>query len=223
MFDNALFIGFPYAAVSIAIAVTIYRFFFDPYSVSSQSSQFLENRTLFFGSVPWHYGVVIILLAHLTAFLLPGAWGAFTANQARLYVLEVLGMTLALMATIGLLLLVYRRLANARAQAVTTTLDWLLLAALLLQVSLGFWVAFYYRWGSDWFLHTAAPWLVSLLKFQPNITSVAALPFWVKFHFLNGFVITLLLPFTRLVHFLVYPISYLWRSHQIVIWNRARR
>jgi len=95
MFDNALFIGFPYAAVSIALVVTIYRFFFDPYSVSSQSSQFLENRTLFFGSVPWHYGVVIILLAHLTAFLLPGAWGAFTANQARLYALEVLGMTLA--------------------------------------------------------------------------------------------------------------------------------
>ena len=54
MFDNALFIGFPYATVAIAIAVTAYRFFFDPYSVSSQSSQFLENRKLFFGSVPWH-------------------------------------------------------------------------------------------------------------------------------------------------------------------------
>src|SRR3990170_3001893 len=98
MFDNALFIGFPYAAVTIAIVVTTYRFFFDPYSYSSQSSQFLENRLLFFGSVPWHYGVIIILLGHITASLFPRLWGLFTANQIRLYVLEITGLALALMA-----------------------------------------------------------------------------------------------------------------------------
>jgi nitrate reductase gamma subunit len=222
MFDNALFIGFPYAAIAIAIAVTIYRFFFDPYSVSSQSSQFLESRTLFFGSVPWHYGLITILLGHLTALLFPSVWGLLTANQTRLYILEIIGLALALMATVGLALLFYRRMANARARAVTSELDWILLFFLFLQVGLGFWVAYYYRWGSDWYLHTAVPWLVSLLKFQPDITYVTALPFWVKFHFLNGFVIALLLPFTRLVHLLVYPISYLWREHQVVIWNRSR-
>jgi nitrate reductase gamma subunit len=222
MFDNALFIGFPYMAIAIAIAVTIYRFFFDPYSVSSQSSQFLENRKLFFGSVPWHYGLITILLGHLTALLFPGLWGLFTANQTRLYVLEITGLALALMATVGLVLLFYRRMSNARAMAVTSELDWVLLFFLFLQVGLGFWVAYYYRWGSDWYLHTAVPGLVSLLKFQPDITYVTALPFWVKFHFLNGFVIALLLPFTRLVHLLVYPLSYLWREHQVVIWNKAR-
>lgn len=221
MFDNALFIGFPYVAVTIAIVVSAYRFWFDPYSYSSQSSQFLENRKLFFGSVPWHYGVVTILLAHITAFLFPGVWGLYTANQTRLYILEITGLAFALMATIGLVILFYRRLTDARANAVTSELDWILLFFLLLQVALGFWVAYYYRWGSDWFLHTAAPWLMSLLKFQPNISSVAALPFWVKFHFLNGFVIILLLPFTRLVHLLAYPLSYLWREHQVVIWNKA--
>ena len=222
MFDNALFIGFPYAALAISIAVTIYRFFFDPYSVSSQSSQFLENRKLFFGSVPWHYGLITILLGHLTALLFPGLWGLFTASQTRLYVLEITGLAFALMATVGLVLLFYRRMADARSQAVTSELDWILLVFLFLQVGLGFWVAYYYRWGSDWYLHTAVPWLVSLLKFQPDITYVTALPFWVKFHFLNGFTIALLLPFTRLVHLLVYPLSYLWREHQVVIWNKAR-
>ena len=222
MFDNALFIGFPYVAVIIATVVSIYRFFYDPYSYSSQSSQFLENRKLFFGSVPWHYGVITILLAHLTAFFFPSVWGLFTANQTRLYILEITGLAFALMATIGMVILFYRRLIDARANAVTSELDWVLLFFLLLQVSLGFWVSYYYRWGSDWFLHTAAPWLYSLLKFQPDITYVTALPFWVKFHFLNGFVIVLLLPFTRLVHLLAYPLSYLWREHQVVIWNRSR-
>ncbi|MBE7535995.1 MAG: respiratory nitrate reductase subunit gamma [Anaerolineales bacterium] len=222
MFDNFLFIGFPYTAVAIAIAVTIYRFWFDPYSVSSQSSQFLENRKLFFGSVPWHYGVITILLAHTLALLFPGVWGLFTANQTRLYIVEIIGLAFALMTTVGLVVLFYRRLSNARAHTVTSLWDWVLLVFLLLQVALGFWVAYYYRWGSDWFLHTAAPWLISLLKLQPNITYVTALPFWVKFHFVGGFIIILLLPFTRLVHLLVFPISYLWREHQVVIWNRSR-
>ncbi|MCC6499983.1 MAG: respiratory nitrate reductase subunit gamma [Anaerolineales bacterium] len=222
MFDNALFIGFPYAAVAIAIIVAVYRFWFDPYSVSSQSSQFLENRKLFFGSVPWHYGVIIILLGHITALMFPGVWGLFTANQTRLYVLEITGLALALMTTVGILILIYRRIADARTQTVTSPYDWILLFFLFLQVAFGFWAAYYYRWGSDWYLHTAVPWLVSLLKFQPDITYVTALPFWVRFHFLNGFVIILLLPFTRLMHVLVFPISYLWREHQVVIWHKAR-
>ncbi len=222
MFDTALLIGFPYAATAIAIAATTYRWVFDPYSYSSQSSQFLENRTLFFGSVPWHYGILTILLAHIVALSFPGTWGLFTADQNRLYVLEITGLSLALMTTAGLTILIVRRIFNVRARAVTTALDWILLVFLLLQVALGFWVAYYYRWGSDWFLHTAAPWLISLAKFRPDITSVSALPFWVKFHFINGFVIVLLLPFTRLVHLLAYPFSYFWRQHQIVIWNRAR-
>lgn len=222
MFDNALFIGFPYAAVAIAIIVAVYRFWFDPYSVSSQSSQFLENRKLFFGSVPWHYGVIIILLGHITALMFPGVWGLFTANQTRLYVLEITGLALALMTTVGILILIYRRIADARTQTVTSPYDWILLFFLFLQVAFGFWAAYYYRWGSDWYLHTAVPWLISLLKFQPDITYVTALPFWVRFHFLNGFVIILLLPFTRLMHVLVFPISYLWREHQVVIWNKAR-
>lgn len=222
MFYNALFIGFPYAAVALAIVVTVYRFLFDPYSVSSQSSQFLENRKLFFGSVPWHYGVIVILLGHLTALLFPGVWGLFTANQTRLYILEITGLAIALMTSLGLGMLLYRRMSNSRIQAVTSEADWILLVVLLLQVALGFWVAYYYRWGSDWYLHTAVPWLLSLLKFQPDITYVTALPFWVKFHFLNGFVVVLLLPFTRLIHLLTFPVSYLWREHQVVIWNKAR-
>jgi hypothetical protein len=79
--------AFPYATVAIAIAVTIYRFFFDPYSVSSQSSQFLENRKLFF-----RLGAVALRRDHHFAgayhrVVVPQVCGdLFTANQTRLYV-----------------------------------------------------------------------------------------------------------------------------------------
>jgi nitrate reductase gamma subunit len=223
MLDVILFVAFPYIAVILAVLGGIYRYFADRFSYSSLSSQFLENRTLFWGSVPWHYGVIIVLLAHLLALLFPGQWAALIGEPVRLYVLEVTGLALALMATLGLVLLIVRRLRNARAFAVTSALDWVLLAALLAQVALGFWVALFYRWGADWYLHTAVPWLVSLLTLSPQVQYVTVLPLVVKLHMLGGFVIIALFPFTRLVHLVTFPVTYLWRPYQVVIWNRRVR
>ena len=221
--DVLLFVAFPYLAVALAIFVGVMRYFNDRFSFSSQSSQFLENRTLFWGSVPWHYGVILILTAHLLAAVFPTQWGNLIADQTRLYVLEVTGLALALMAIVGLAVLILRRVTNARASTVTTALDWILLADLLLQVILGFWIALFYRWGSDWYLHTAVPWLWSLATFNPQIQYVTVLPQVVQLHFLNAFLIVALFPFTRLVHFVTFPITYWWRPYQVVIWNRQPR
>ncbi len=222
MLNTVLFVAFPYLAVILAIVVGVYRYYSDRFSYSSFSSQFLESRALFWGSIPWHYGIVIILGVHLIAFLFPGLWGALTADPTRLYVIEVIGLALALMAIVGISLLILRRSTNDRVRVVTSWADWALVVALLVQAILGFWVSFFYRWGSDWFLHTAAPWLRSLLLFQPKIEYVSALPAVVRWHHLWGFVIIAIFPFTRLVHVVTFPITYLWRPFQVVIWNRPR-
>jgi nitrate reductase gamma subunit len=222
MFDTVLFVVFPYVAVLLAVLVGIYRYVFDRFTYSSLSSQFLENRALFWGSNPWHYGVVIVLTAHLLALLFPGLWALLLGSQARLYVLEVSGMALALLAITGLVLLIVRRLTNARITAVTSVMDWVLLADLLVQVILGFWVALVYRWGSFWYLQTAVPWLVSLVKFSPQVQAVTILPLVIKLHFLNGFLLIALFPFSRLVHLVTFPVTYLWRPFQVVIWNRRQ-
>ena len=220
MWNSVLFVAFPYTALAIAIVVAIMRYRNDRFSYSSLSSQFLENRTLFWGSVPWHYGVVLVLVAHLLALLFPTLWGDLIADDLRLYVLEVTGLALALVSVIGLALLLWRRIRSPRVFAVTSVMDWILLVALLVQVALGFWVALAYRWGSDWYLHTAVPWLFSLATFDPQTQYVTALPLMVRLHMLFGFVIILLFPFTRLVHLVTFPITYLWRPIQVVIWNR---
>jgi len=220
MLDTVLFVAFPYVAVVLGVLVGVYRYFSDRFSFSSLSSQFLENRALFWGSVPWHYGVIIVLAAHVLALLFPLLWGDLIADPNRLYALEVTGLALALMAALGMALLIVRRVVNPRIVAVTSVMDWVLLATLLAQVVLGFWVALFYRWGSDWYLHTAVPWLNSLLSFNPQTQYVAALPWVVKLHLLGGFLIILLFPFTRLVHLVTFPITYLWRPIQVVIWNR---
>jgi nitrate reductase gamma subunit len=69
-------------------------------------------------------------------------------------------------------------------------------------------------------VYTVVPWLHSLVKLNPKVEYVVALPTVVKVHALLGFGLIALFPFTRLVHVVAYPVSYLWRSYQLVFWNR---
>ena len=223
MTDMILFGVFPYVAVALMVGVGIYRYFIDRYSWSSQSSQFLESRVLFWGSVPWHYAILVILLAHFLAFLVPSGWAVVVGSPLRLYLLEVTGLALGISTLIAVALLIFRRIGNARVSAVTTVIDWLVLVTLLLQVATGVYIAFTLRWGSVWYLHTATPWLWSLIKLDPQVHYLAALPAVVKLHAFNAFLIIALFPFSRLVHVVSVPLTYLSRPYQVVVWYRERR
>lgn len=62
MVDAFLLIGLPYIAIISAIAGTWWKWKRSPYTISSRSSQFFEDRWLIFGSMPWHIGIIVILL-----------------------------------------------------------------------------------------------------------------------------------------------------------------
>lgn len=222
MVDLVLFVGLPYVAIVLAVVVGVIRYRRARFTYSSLSSQFLEGRMLFWGSVPWHYAILVVLLAHAAALVCPSGWAALIASPLRLWALEVTGLALALSALVGLCVLIARRVANVRVRTVTSPADWTLLVILLAQVVLGLWIALVYRWGSDWYLHTAVPWLVSLATLTPTTQYVTALPWAVKLHMLGGFVLVGVFPFTRLVHLVAFPWSYLWRPYQVVIWNLRR-
>jgi NNP family nitrate/nitrite transporter-like MFS transporter len=191
-------------------------------TVGVRSSEFLEKKALFWGSVPWHYAILAILLAHLAAAVAPGAWGALVADPRRLVVVEIAGIALGIWATFSVALLLVRRAVSPRLRVVTTRVDWLVLALLLAQVATGTWIGLSLRWGSVWYLHTAAPWLGSLFSLAPRVELAAVLPGLVKFHAIGAFVLLALLPFSRLVHALSVPLGYLWRPFQVVVWNRDR-
>ncbi len=220
MLDKFLWVGFPYAALVLAIVVSILRFVWKPFSYSSLSSQFLENKQLFWGSGLWHWGIVWVLTGHLVAFLVPSQILAWNSAPFRLYLLEFTGLTAALLALVGIVALMVRRHTSSRVKVVTTAMDWVLLCLLLLQVTTGIDTALRYRWGSSWYASNAAPYLWSLLSLSPRPELIMPLPWLPKIHILSGFTVILLIPFTRLVHFLVVPIFYYWRKPQVVIWNR---
>lgn len=213
------FVAFPYLAVGLAVAVGIYRFVTARFTYSSLSSQFLESTALFWGSVPWHYAILLILGAHLVGWLFPQLWVDLLSGN-RTYAIEVLGVGLSLLAIFGLGALLARRLLSARVRAVSTPMDVALLVLLLAQVVLGAAIAILYRFGGLWYPATAGAWLWSLATLSPNVQAVSALPLLVKLHMVGGFVLVALFPFTRLVHLVSAPIGYLWRPYQVVVWYR---
>jgi len=220
--DVLLFAALPYVAIALFAAGTIERLVHHPSSLTSRSSQFLENRQHFWAMVPFHYGLLVVLAGHLAAFLMPGAILGWNASLTRLYALEATGLAFGLLAVLGLALAIVRRASVGAVRITTTVFDWIVLALLLGQLVSGVAVAVAYSWGSSWFAGVAAPYLWSLARVRPDIAAIAAMPLAVKGHVIGAWLLLGLFPFSRLVHVLNVPMPYLWRRPQVVRWYRPR-
>jgi nitrate reductase gamma subunit len=220
--DVLLFAALPYVALALFVAGTIERLVKHPESLTSRSSQFLENRRHFWAMVPFHYGILIVLLGHLVAFAAPGAILGWNALAFRLYALEGTGLAFGFLAVLGLTTAIVRRASIATVRVTTTPLDWIVLCALLVQIASGVAVAIAYSWGSSWFAAVASPYLWSLARLRPDVAAMAALPFVVKAHVIGAFLLVGIFPFSRLVHVVNVPTPYLWRRPQVVRWYRPR-
>lgn len=221
--DILLFTAFPYFALFICIVGSIYRYKFLSFKYSSLSSEFLEQRKLFWGTIPFHIGISLIFLGHLFIFIFPKETLAINSYPLRLLIIEAGAFILGLSALVGLTGLFIRRLTNKRINIVTSKMDIFIEALLLVQIFLGVWIAYDYRWGSSWFAAVLSPYLYSLLYFSPDISAVSQLPWVIKLHIIGAFLILLLIPFSRLVHFIVAPFSYIWRPYQKVVWYRSKK
>lgn len=220
MSDQLLFTILPYVAMIIATFVPLARYRSEKFKFTSLSSQFLEGKNLFWGSMPWHIGILGVMTGHFIAFLIPKQILAFNSVPLRLVILEVTGLALALLALVGLTLLIIRRLTNKRIMVVSSKSDFVVLAVLMIQVLTGIGIAVGYRWGSNWYAASMVPYLRSVfIMFKPNLEYVVSMPWLVKLHIVNAYIILMLIPFTRFVHFLVVPFPYLTRRWQIVRWN----
>jgi nitrate reductase gamma subunit len=216
--DTLLFAVLPYVALATFFLVTIQRYRTQRFTYSSLSSQFLENQDHFWGLVPFHYGILVVLAGHVVAFLVPREVLWWNSRPLRLYILEVTALVFGLLTLVGLSAALVRRLGSPKVRRVTSTSDWVLYLLLLVQVASGVHVAVTYPWGSSWFAASAAPYLWSLVKLNPDTSYVTNLPFMVRLHIVNASLLVGFFPFTRLVHVLVVPNPYLWRKPQVVRW-----
>lgn len=222
-FNVFLFAVLPYIALALFFVGTIarYRNRATRFAFSSLSSQFLENRQHFWGLVPFHYGIIVVILGHLVALLVPRQVLLWNSHPLRLYILEVSALAFGILTVIGLAAAIARRMRVTMLLRVTNGRDWVVLALLLTQAVSGVAVALAYPWGSSWFAATAAPYLWSVFALRPDIVVIGVMPWLVKLHIINAWLLVAFFPFSRLVHVLVTPLPYLWRRPQVVRWYRG--
>lgn len=216
--DTLLFVVLPYVALFTFFLLTIHRYRTHRFSYSSLSSQLLENQDHFWALVPFHYGILVVLGGHVVAFLIPRQILLWNSHPLRLYILELTALVFGLMTLIGFLAGIVRRLTFPKLRVVTSRMDWVLFSLLLVQFGSGVYIAVFHGWGSSWFAASAAPYLWSLVKLNPDSSYIVAMPLAFKLHLVNAWVLIGLVPFTRLVHILVVPNPYLWRKPQVVRW-----
>ena len=222
MVNAFLFVVLPYTALALLLFVTPYRYFSNRLRWSAYSTQFLEQKTLYWGSVPWHYGILPVLLAHLAGVFFPGSMKAILGTQRILFLLEGVGQGLALLALFGLLVLMFRRLSNPMLKRVTSPADLVLLVLLLFTVATGAYMGVFLRGGALWYLYTAVPYFHSLLLFNPQVEYVADLPMVFKLHAAGAFLIVAVSPFTKLVHLLFLPVAFIKDPPILYRWRTSR-
>jgi len=126
--DQILFVVLPYLAFSLFLLVSIRRYLRETFTFSSLSSQFLENQHHFWGLVPFHYGIIVVVTGHVVGFLIPREVLWWNSVPLRLYVLEFTAFIFALLTLVGLISIIVRRSTVPKMKMVTSAADWVRLA-----------------------------------------------------------------------------------------------
>ena len=214
-----LFVALPYAALTLAVVASIIRWRIAPFSISSLSSQLLESKKLFWGSIPFHWGIILILTGHLFVLFLPATVDWWNGVPVRLYAIEITGVALGLWTLFGLIMLTYRRFTTAKIRVVTKPMDYVVLAVLLVQIVSGLWIAIGLRFGAAWATGVVVPYIWSLVILQPEPGLVSPFPLVLQIHVVAFWAFLAIFPFTRLVHLVTFPGLYTTRPWQKVVAN----
>ncbi|MCC5968578.1 MAG: respiratory nitrate reductase subunit gamma [Pararhodobacter sp.] len=218
---NFIFGIFPYIAVTVMILGSVARYERDPFSWKSKSSQLLSKRQFVIGSVLFHVGVLIIFVGHAAGLLLPaGVFYAFGITSGAKQVMAVtVGGIAGVMALVGGLILLNRRLNDPRVRANSSFGDNAILILLVAQLVLGLGTiipTLSHLDGSEMLKFMA--WAQGIMFFRAGAAEHIADVSWIfKTHIFLGLLIFLVFPFTRLVHIVSVPVRFLWRpGYQIV-------
>lgn len=218
---NQFFFGiYPYIAITVFFVGSLLRYDRDQYTWKASSSQLLSKKDMRLGSNLFHIGIIALFFGHLMGLLTPH-WAyhfVMTAGQKQMMAMTAGGI-FGITCLIGMILLIRRRMLDARIKATSQPTDLPILLILFVQLVLGLLTipaSAQHPDGSS--MLALASWAQHLVTFQGDAASfVAGEAFIFKAHLVLGLTIFLVFPFTRLVHVWSAPIQYLVRSgYQIV-------
>ncbi len=220
--NTFLFGIYPYIALAVFLLGSLFRFDREQYTWKSDSSQLLRRGQLRLGSNLFHLGILGIFFGHFVGLLTPiPVWHALgVAPGAKQLLAIVAGGVFGFLMLVGTLVLFHRRLTEPRIRATTKTMDWVVLAMLLVQLVLGLCtlpISAQHLDGGE--MVKLMTWAQHVVTFQGDAASyVAGVSPVFKLHLLLGMTIFLVFPFSRLVHIWsgFAAVGYLTRAYQVV-------
>ncbi len=220
-----LFQVYPYVCFTVFLVGSLIRFDQNQYSWKSDSSQMLRAGTLRWGSNLFHAGILFLFFGHLVGLFTPHAvYGVFMSAATKQMLAVVAGGAAGLVCFVGLSLLLYRRVFDARIRFTSHPTDIAVLVVLWVQLVVGLiTLPFSWQHADGSVMLILADWAQRIVTLQAvDATALAGLPWPYLFHVVFGMTIFLLFPFSRLVHVWsgFASVSYLFRPYQIV---RSRR
>lgn len=224
--NQFLFGYYPYVCLAVLAIGSILRFEHGQYSWRSGSSQLLRRKQLVMGSILFHVGILIIFFGHLVGLLTP-IWffdALGISHGAKQVLAIIVGGVAGVMCFFGAILLIHRRLFDARIRATSSFGDTAILLLLFAQLLLGLSTIFVSMQHLDGHEMTKfMSWAQRIFTFRSGAAELVAdaHPIF-KAHLFLGLTIFLVFPFTRLVHMLSAPIWYLnRRGYQLVRTKRS--
>ncbi|MCF6343445.1 MAG: respiratory nitrate reductase subunit gamma [Devosiaceae bacterium] len=221
--NQFLFQFYPYITLVVFVVGSALRYDRDQYSWKADSSQLLRKKGMRLGNNLFHIGIIGLLFGHAVGLLTP-SWiyhYVITTETKQLIAMSVGGFFGAL-TFVGMSILIYRRLFDARIRATSKPADIMILLVLYAQLILGLISIFYSAKDLEGNTMTAmGNWAQHIVTFRGGAADfVMQAPLIFKLHLVLGMSLFLLFPFTRLVHVFsgfAAPIKYLWRTgYQIV-------
>jgi len=218
--NNLLFGIYPYIAIMVFVVASWIRFDREAYTWKADSSQMLDGKGFRIASNLFHVGVIFILMGHFVGLLTPEwLYHHVISSADKQMVAMVSGGFFGILCLIGLLMLIKRRLTNARVKASSKFSDIMVLLMLLVQLILGLLtivVSLDHLDGSVMIL--LGNWAQNIVTFQATAAaaSIESVHILYKLHVFVGLTMILIFPFTRLVHIISVPVWYFGRRYQVV-------
>jgi len=218
--NDFLFGIYPYIAMTVFLLGSLFRYDREQYTWKASSSQMLSSKGMRIGSNFFHVGIILLFFGHLVGLLTPeSVYHHFmTAGQKQVMAM-VAGGIFGSLCFIGMVILIHRRLTNARVKATTKFSDIFILLLLFVQLCLGLLTlpaSAQHLDGSS--MIALANWAQHIATFRSGAAEfIISEPLIFKLHIFLGLTMFLVFPFTRLVHVWSAPGKYLFRKgYQIV-------
>ncbi|MEG1616841.1 MAG: respiratory nitrate reductase subunit gamma [Bacteroidales bacterium] len=221
--NSFLFNYLPHIAVLLLIFGVIGRLVFWNKSIHAKSTQLLQDdKTLRYSLMFFHWGIVFVLLGHFLGLFTPRwMYEWLMSVETKRWLAIIMGSFFGLCAFFGMVGLFIRRQKHERIKINSSWGDIAIEIILMVQIFLGLasTTKTFFSPIENYLLFDT--WAQAVITFQPKAGAIILeMPWIYKVHIICGCLIFIIFPYSKLMHFFVTPLQYIWRKSTQLVWSR---